>query len=244
MKKTGILLILPASAVLLIYAQTLEFDFVNWDDNLYVTENRGVSSPEEAGIRELMLTSYLGYPVPLTILSYRLDYLFNGLDPFYFHLANLIIFIAIVYLLMSLMISTGSGFVPSLLASLLFAAHPLAVEPVAWVSGRKDLLSLLFALASLAFFFKAAGFLKTERNRRKSGLFLILSGVSFALSLVSKPVFVLLPLIFAVKTDEFVPAGRTKGVLALILSCLVFAAGVITAGMIFQKDVGALSDPK
>ncbi len=137
-------------ATLLVYWQVRNHDFVNLDDNLYVTKNRHV----QAGFtREGILWAFTSTQAsnwhPLTWLSHMLDYTFFGLEARGHHLTNMLLHVinsVFLFLLFSRM--TGafwqSGFVAAL-----FALHPLHVESVAWISERKDVLSTLFWILTM-----------------------------------------------------------------------------------------------
>ena len=134
-------------AVALVFAGTRAFGFVEWDDQIHVYENRLVL--ESAPLGELLRTRTLGYPIPLTVLTYRVEYLLFGLRPAVFHATNVALHLACVALVFRIAGALGAGAFASLVAALLFGVHPAVAEPVSWVSGRKDLLSLAFALVSV-----------------------------------------------------------------------------------------------
>ena len=81
---------------------------------------------------------------PVTIWSYQLDRSLFGPGPAGFHLTNVVIHAcdsALLYVAVRRM--TAAPF-ESFVATILFAVHPLRVESVAWISERKDVLSVLF----------------------------------------------------------------------------------------------------
>ncbi|MFA5275676.1 MAG: hypothetical protein WC417_02145 [Candidatus Omnitrophota bacterium] len=91
---------------------------------------------------------------PLQILTYWLDYKIWGLNPFGFHLTNLILHLLNGILIYLLLLKLFSDVRLSAVAAALFIAHPLNLAVVSYISGRADSLSLLFMLLSLLFFLK------------------------------------------------------------------------------------------
>ena len=73
------------------YARVPGFDFVNWDDDLYVTRNMAVQDPGSADTYTLLATPYLGYPIPVTMATYTVEHALFDLEPAAFHLTNLLL---------------------------------------------------------------------------------------------------------------------------------------------------------
>jgi len=165
----------------------LKNDFLNWDDQQYVTENKMITELSWRSIETIFDSIYMGHYHPLTLLSYALEYRFFKLNPFAYHLTNLILHLMNGLLVFWLMMMLKGGVFTSLVVSLLFGIHPLHVESVAWISERKDLLCSFFFLGSLVVYLT---YLKT-RGRR----FYFLSLFLFLLSLLSKSMAVTLPLV-------------------------------------------------
>jgi Flp pilus assembly protein TadD len=186
-------------ATLLVYWQVRNHDFVNLDDNLYVTKNRHV----QAGFtREGILWAFTSTQAsnwhPLTWLSHMLDYTFFGLEARGHHLTNMLLHVinsVFLFLLFSRM--TGafwqSGFVAAL-----FALHPLHVESVAWISERKDVLSTLFWILTMWAYVR---YVASPGAGRYLLVFLLLG-----LGLMAKPMLVTLP--FVLLLMDYWPLGR------------------------------------
>ena len=165
------------------YAQTLGFGFVNWDDFDLVVRNPLVINPSSVPLLHRLTTPEAGYPIPVTTLSYRLEYLLAGFDhPWLQHGVNVLIHLASVALLFRIVRAVGLSTAAAALATALFALHPAAAEPVSWVTGRKDLLALFFALLTVMLAVPAS----SSRRRR------VLRGLTFVLAILSKPVAVAL----------------------------------------------------
>lgn len=175
----------------LIFLPVLGHDFINLDDNEYVTGNAAVISGFNLdSLRWAFTTSAVANWHPLTWLSHMLDCQLFGLWPAGHHASSLVLHIINALLLcLCLQRLTQSWFL-ALSSALLFSAHPLHVESVAWISERKDLLSTLFIILSIMSYQR---YVEAKRADRASWPALLQSLFCFALSLMSKPMFVTLP---------------------------------------------------
>lgn len=189
-KKLYLLLIYVVLTLVTIIAfeQVRLNDFVNYDDNKYVTENPDV----KAGItREsiwwALSTADIGYWHPLALLSHMLDCELFGLNPHWHHLTSLFIHVANTLLLFwVLKRMTGSVWASSFVAAV-FAIHPSHVESVGWISERKDVLSVFFLMLTMGAYVRY-----TERPG--IGRYLLVS-LCLCLGLMAKPMLVTLPFV-------------------------------------------------
>ena len=140
-------------AVLAVYWQVNQHDFVNYDDNYYVTGNSHIQSGiSPDGLRWAFTTRYLDLWNPLVWLSLLFDYQFHGLNAGGYHLTNLFL-----HLLSSLLLfwlfnrMTGAVWKSAFIAAF-FALHPLHVESVASIVERKDVLSAFFWMLTLCLY--------------------------------------------------------------------------------------------
>lgn len=150
---------------------------------------------------------------PLTPFSYAIDHFFWGLNPFGYHLTNILLHAAnavLVFLLLNLIL--GDIFL-AVVAALLFATHPVQTEAVSWVSGRASVLSLLFYLATLIFY------VKYSLRGRKAYYLASLS--LCAAALFSKEMAVTLPLVIAAYDIHFT---KDKLFREKLLRCVPFLA--------------------
>lgn len=165
----------------------LQADFVNWDDDIYILENpliANIGANFTTYFTQAMASNYH----PLTMVSLAIDYALVGQKPFLFHLVNLLFHLlntALVFFFIK-SISKGNTEV-ALLVALLFGIHPMHVESVAWISERKDVLFTCFFLLSMLAYLRY-----TETNALKWWL---PAFVFFAISVLSKPAAVTLPVI-------------------------------------------------
>src|SRR5262249_30682206 len=130
-----------------------------------------------------------------------LDTEFFGLDPWCYHLSNLLLHLANTLLLFVLLRWLTNATWRSFLVAALFALHPLHVQSVAWVSERKDVLSTFFGLLALLAYVYYVRLPEVERY------LLVVAGM--ALSLLAKPMLVTLP--FVLLLLDYWPLGRWQG---------------------------------
>jgi len=184
-----------------VFGQTLRHDFVNFDDHVYVYENplvvKGLST--EGIIGAFTHTHALNWH-PLTTLSHMLDCQLYGLKAGDHHLTNVILHtISVLLLFLVLKQITGALWQGAFVAAL-FAIHPLHVESVAWVAERKDVLSAVFFVLTLAAYARYARAPSTPRY--------LLVALLFACGLMSKPMLVTLP--FVLLLLDYWPLGRLE----------------------------------
>ena len=188
MSRPRLIALLLALATLVVYLPVVHDDFVNFDDQDYVTDNTVVKNGLTwAGIKWAFTTSHAANWHPVTWLSHMTDCQLFGLNPGAHHFVNVLFHVANVVLLFALLLRLTGALWPCAFIAALFAWHPLHVESVAWVSERKDVLSTFFALLTLLSYTKFA----KENCRRSFWLALLF----FALGLMSKPMLVTLPFV-------------------------------------------------
>jgi len=195
--------VLLALAVVALYWPALRCEFVNYDDDRYVTANVQVQS----GLSLKNFGWAFTHPVadnwhPLTVLSHMLVCQLCGLHPWGHHLLNILLHAVnagLVFILLQRL--TGAGW-KSFFVAALFAVHPLRVESVAWVAERKDVLSGCLGLLSLIFYVsyvqhgRAPGETSPAPGWRsaRSGDYWLALGC-FAMGLMSKPMLVTWPFV-------------------------------------------------
>ena len=164
------------AAVAAVYLPVLGFEFVSWDDPVYVRDNPLLHG--RGGLRQWLLTPELGYPIPVTVATYRLEVALFGFSAAAMHSTNLLLHLACVAGVYAVGRRLGLGWPGAAMAAAVFGLHPAAAEPVSWVTGRKELLACLGCLA-------ATGLALGRRPGESSA--------AFALALLSKPVAAFLP---------------------------------------------------
>jgi len=182
-----------------IYAPVRNHAFLAWDDTEYVSNNRHVmAGPTWNGIRWAFTTGHMANWHPLTWLSHMLDARLFGSDAGLHHCTNALFHILNALLLFALLQEMTGSLGRSAFVAALFAAHPLHVESVAWLSERKDVLSTFLALLALLAY---VGY-----TRRPTWKRYLMVAVFFALGLMSKPMLVTLP--FAMMLLDYWPLRR------------------------------------
>ena len=180
----GLILIIAFAS----FSPCLRNSFVNWDDNGYVSDNTTLKPFSLSSVKIIFTSFNLGHYHPLTMLSYALEYQFFKLNPFGYHLDNLILHLLNCLLVFWLIFILSENIFISFLTAVLFGIHPLQVESVAWISERKNLLYAFFFLsAMLAYVF----YIKSNRELKYYFLGLVL----FIFSLLAKSMAVTLPLV-------------------------------------------------
>jgi protein O-mannosyl-transferase len=153
----GICLLIVA-ATWTVFGQTVHYEFVNFDDDIYVYENPRITSGLTLqGIRWALSHSYSTfshsysyYWAPLPALSHMLGCQLYGLWPGGHHLINVLLHGTTAVLLFLVLREMSGALWRSAFVASVFAIHPLRVESVAWVAERKDVLSGLFFVLTLA----------------------------------------------------------------------------------------------
>jgi len=179
-----ILAALLVGMVVAAYGPALSAGFI-WDDDDYVTENPLLH--ESDGFERIWLS--MDAPsqyFPLVYTAFRVEYGLWRLDPFGYHLINVLLHAAnalLLWLLLRRLEIAGAWF-----AAAVFALHPVQVESVAWITERKNVMSLFFSLLSLLAWMR---FVEPRRNPARR--FYALALVWYALALASKVTACTLP---------------------------------------------------
>jgi tetratricopeptide (TPR) repeat protein len=230
-------------ACLVVFGQVREHEFVGFDDYKYVVQNPDLRDGLTLrGVSRALQPSFLNW-IPLTSLSYQVDYALYGLEPGGYLLTNLLLHtMSTVLLFLAFTRMTGevwrSGFVAAV-----FAIHPLHVESVAWASERKDVLSGLFMMLTIY------GYVR-YRELPSSWSRYLATIAWFALGLLAKPMLVTLP--FVLLLLDHWPLGRfsgradwtaeCRGALVEKIPMIAVAAGASAVTFAVQGAGGAIHD--
>ena len=182
------LILALAIAAFIAYEPLRHNDFIDYDDDVYVTKNLMVQMGlTHQSVVWAFTKSHASNWHPLTWLSHMLDCQLFGLNPIGHHLTNLLFHIANTLLLFGILKKMTSRIWPSAFVAVAFALHPLHVESVAWVAERKDVLSGFFWMLTIAAYIRY-----TERPGFSRYLLVFLA---FGLGLMAKPMLVTLPFV-------------------------------------------------
>lgn len=178
---------------------------MDWDDRDNFLENPHYRGLGWSHLRWMWTTFHMGHYIPVTWMTFGLDYLLWGMQPFGYHLTNLLLhatnaalFYFVAFRLLGLALPSLADqrklalAVSAAVASLLFALHPLRVESVAWATERRDVLCGLFYLLAILLYLRA--WERGERGRR----WYWLSVAAFACALLSKSMAVSLPVVLLI----------------------------------------------
>src|SRR5664280_597796 len=188
-----------------LYLPITHHDFVNFDDDDYITNNSHVKAGLTwAGVIWAFQTGAAANWHPLTWLSHMLDCQLYGLYPGGHHLTSLLFHVANTLLLFLWLNQLTGALWRSAFVAALFAWHPLRVESVAWAAERKDVLSAFFWMLALIAYTRYAR--ESRVQSPKSRVFYGLSLLAFAGGLMSKPMVVTLP--FVLLLLDFWPLER------------------------------------
>lgn len=176
------------SLTLLAYLPALDNGFI-WDDDDYVTANPTLRSLD--GLRRIWLEpGAVPQYYPLTFTSLWIDYHLGGLEPFGYHLVNVLLHALNAILAWRILLRLE---VPGAwLAAALFAVHPVHVESVAWITERKNVLSGVFYLGALLAYLRFAGIGPPGPARDVPRWYALALGL-FLAGLLSKTVVATLP---------------------------------------------------
>ncbi len=222
-KWTAILILFLA--VIAVYYKSLNNEFVNIDDPYYVLSNPYIRELGWKTIYGIFTEPIVGNYFPLQILSYALDFHLWRLQPFGYHLTN-VLFHALNAILVFFLLKKmfGESWV-SFIAALLFSLHPVQVESVTWISERKNVLFLALLLAS---FLCYISYWKHPHTNWGKKLYLF-SLFFFMLSLLAKVSAVVLPFLLFLYDLSFLKKSKwtmIKDKIPFLVLSLLF--GVIT----------------
>lgn len=237
-----------ALITLTVFAQTFRFEFLNFDDDLFISGNQylaaGLSRTGIPWAFTANLTHHdanAEYWEPLTLLSRLADVQFSGMNAGAHHRTNVLLHLAAGLVLFGAVRALLRSDVKAGVIAALFLIHPLHVEPVAWLSARKDVLNGLFFFATIWAYVRYAA--------RPSWRRFAFVGVAFLCANMAKPMAVSLP--FVLLLLDFWPLRRlqsplfSRAALRLLVEKLplfALAAAVALVAVLDQQQHGAVGD--
>jgi tetratricopeptide (TPR) repeat protein len=203
-----------AAITFAVFAPALQYGFILWDDDRNLLTNPSYRGLGWAQLRWAFTSAVMGHWIPVTWLTFGLDYALWGMNAFGYHLTSVLLHAAnaaLFYLLGRRLLRLGlTAAAPraitlgAIVAALFFAVHPLRVESVVWVTERRDVLSALFYLLTVLAYVKACAADGPPRRR-----WFLASIGAYALGLLSKSLIMSLPLVLLVL--DVYPLRRARG---------------------------------
>jgi len=253
---TIVIYLFLAAISLAIFGQTIRYDFVNFDDDLYIYNAPAIQAGLTIKGMALAFTSpHARNWHPLTTISHMLDCQLYGLKAGGHHATNIVLHTIAVLLLFRVLRQMTGAVWKSVVVAALFAVHPLHVESVAWVSERKDVLSAVFFLLMLNAYVRYARAASITRY--------LAVAVLFAAGLMSKPMLVSAPVVLLLldywplrrfeqpsstkrKATILKPGNQRRIIRRLFLEkipLLVLSAGACVITFILQKRAAGAIPP-
>jgi Tfp pilus assembly protein PilF len=215
----------------IVYSSSFANGFLNWDDPDNVTQNLLIRSLSWPNVAAYFTTPLLGMYTPVVYISFALDYLAGGLNPFVYHLTNLALHLANVALVFFAILALSRSRVAAAVTAALFAVHPMNVAAVTPISVRSSLLYSCFYLAAWLAYIR-----HVQRGGRR---WLWASFALFLLSALSKSAAVVFPLLM-LATDWFsgrpISWKRIREKWPFLVAGAVF--GVVT--FVFREDTAGM----
>lgn len=218
----------------LFFQVCLDNQLTNWDDPGYVKDNALIKDLSFEGIKNIFSTPIMGNYHPLTILTYAFDYSYDRLQPWFFHLDSLLLHILatiLVYWFVNLLTRRP---VAAAVTALLFGLHPMHVESIAWIAGRKDPLYGVFYIGACIAYLQYVRTTDTKKWLLYGGAILL-----FLASLLSKPVAVTLPLTLLL-LDYYEARKFNYRILVEKIPHFAIAIGFGIKSVLDQKTFGSL----
>jgi hypothetical protein len=214
--------------VAVVHGPSVRYDFVNWDDSWYVTDNALIHSWSLENLYGIATQPVARNFAPLTVFTLLIDHTFWGLNPAGYHLTNVLLHginAILVWWLVRRLVKDDSI---ALVTAVLFSVHPVQVESVAWISSRKTLLSTTCMLASGLCWLRSDRAVKGEMW---GTLWLLLGLLSKASAVVVPPIVLLYDvLIRRQRLSDAIPRQLVPGFLCLVCVNLTMGAQTTIVG--------------
>jgi hypothetical protein len=215
---------------LLIFAPVCTFGFVGYDDTYNISANPAYNPPNWTGILQAWHRPYLSMYIPATYTAWggiaKLAWGEGRLNPHLFHLANLLVHVLAGVLVYGILRQLRFGDLPACLGALVFVAHPVQVEPVAWVTGLKDVLSGTLGLLAIWLYL------------RRGKIAYWLATIAFVLAMLAKPTAAIVPVLALILDCWILKIGWRRSLRALSVWFILAAADLTIAKLV--QPAGAM----
>jgi len=234
--------------VLIVFGPVIGHEFLDYDDSINITTNPKVTSFSLAGLFSFWQQPYLNLYIPLTynlwaVLA-KASSLLPGAapgqpNPALFHGANLVLHLACAGFILGLLLEIFRSPWAAWFGAALFAIHPVQVEPVAWATGMKDVLSGFFSLCALWLYVR---YVSRGSEARGRWWWYWGAAISFLLAMLSKPGAVATP-VLAWLVAVLLLGRRPFKALLEVAPWLVLAAPVIIVTRLAQAEPHNVFEP-
>ncbi|HZG01351.1 MAG TPA: tetratricopeptide repeat protein, partial [Chitinophagales bacterium] len=222
-----------AVVTFVVFIPALQNGFVNLDDDRYVEKNPKLFLESKAASFKIPEGYHMGNYHPFTMVGYKIIYGAAQLDPYVYHLVNVILHVLNTLLAFFFIQRLTKQNTIAFAAALLFGVHAIHVESVAWISELKDLLYAFFFFAALIFYVRYID----ERNKSFYAFALVLFVCSLFSKAMAASLAVVLPLIDFYRGRKFTMAVILEKVPFFVLA-LIFGVIAIRA----QQSMEAIQD--
>lgn len=207
------------------FSSSLKNDYINWDDPAHFLESSATQGLNAGNLHVIFTETINTIYIPLTTLSFAVEYHFFKHNPFVSHLINILLHVMVVMLVYYFCRRLDLSFRAAYMAAFLFAVHPMRVESIAWVTERKDVLYAVFYVGAMHAYLT---FVQTRKTRFYAAAF----GCGF-LSMLAKPMALSLP--FILLLIDYVQ-GRKDWLRALIEKVPFFLYVIFIAGLTMKEN--------
>ncbi|MCH8331646.1 MAG: hypothetical protein IH946_09780, partial [Bacteroidetes bacterium] len=215
------------------YYSVLSAEFTNWDDDVFILDNKVITNLSAQNIKYIFTTAINKHYNPLTTISRAIDYKFYGYEPWGHHLTNYILHLLNTLLVFWFIYLLTSNNILAIVTTLVFALHPSQTEAVAWLTGRSYLLMTTFYLGSLI------AYIKYARSNIDFGA-LTLALILCAFALASSRLAVTLPLVIIAVDYILIRKFDNRSILDKSPFFLLAIIAGIIAIRVVQQDPGDL----
>lgn len=228
--------------ILFAFYPVFDNDLSNWDDPTYLNNNPLITSLDWANIKRIFTENYFGNYQPLHILSYAIEYHFYKLNPAGYHATSVFMFVLACLLVYFFLLLLSKNRMIAFWSTAFYGLNAMRVESVAWAAERKDLLYLIFFVASLITY--THYIVKSEKYK-----YLFFTFLFFTLSIFSKVMaasligpMIMLDYYYGRKLSIKLFLEKIPFVLLSVWVGLKQVAATVETGTIDTSDVFSLSD--
>lgn len=217
------------------YLPALDGAFLLWDDQEFVEHNPLVRPLDGQSVRDIFTPARIGAVegiyIPLTDLSLALDRTLFGPGPRGFHATNIALHVLATVLLYFCFLRVPLSSWGAFVAAAVFAVHPIHVESVAWLSCRKDVLSMAF-FAGACLLAMDAALVEGRRAPRAA-----LAALLFACAVLAKPTTVVLPALVLIWAAT---RGRARASMPAVVPLALLALGGVALQVWMGRQHGVV----